>query len=272
MSIPPASSPSDVIDAVLADPPSALLALDFDGTLAPIVARPEDARPADGARDVLASLAVRLGGVAIVSGRDAEEIVRLLGIADVPGIQVAGHYGLQLWHDGALTSPEPAPGVAIARARLASVLEGSDPGVRVEDKHHSLAIHTRGASHPDIELAALQPALEDLADACELEAVLGRYVIELRPRGTDKGSALRALVERASPLVVVFVGDDLGDLPAYDVIEALRADGRIAGLTVASVDPADADTPPQVAERADMVLEGPTAVVAWLHGLAAMLP
>jgi trehalose 6-phosphate phosphatase len=262
----------DVVDALLADPRSALLAVDFDGTLAPIVARPEDARPVEGARDVLAALASRLGAVAIVSGRGAEEIVRLAGIADVAGIRVAGHYGLQVWRDGALTSPEPVAGIALARARLGTVLEGADSGVRIEDKQHSLAIHTRGASHPDDELAALEPALEDLADACGLEAVLGRYVIELRPRGTDKGSALRALVAQVAPSVVVFVGDDLGDLPAYDAVEALRADDAIAGLTVASVDPADSDAPPQVAERADMVLEGPTAVVAWLNGIVGMLP
>ena len=69
------TSRPDVIAALLADPGSALLAIDFDGTLAPIVARPEDARPAEGAREVLAALAERLGAVAIVSGRAAEEVV-----------------------------------------------------------------------------------------------------------------------------------------------------------------------------------------------------
>jgi trehalose 6-phosphate phosphatase len=261
----------DVVAALLADPGSALLAVDFDGTLAPIVARPEEARPADGTRDVLAALASRLGAVAIVSGRGAEDVVRLAGVADVAGVRVLGHYGLQQWHDGEVTSPDPVPGIALARARLSDVLEGADAGVRIEDKVHSLAVHTRGASHPDTELAALEPALEGLADACGLEAVLGRYVIELRPRGTDKGSALRALIESSGAGVVIYIGDDLGDLPAYDVLAALRADGSVTGLAIASVDPHDADVPPQVAERADMVLEGPTAVVAWLAGIAAML-
>jgi trehalose 6-phosphate phosphatase len=70
--------------------------------------------------------------------------------------------------------------------------------------------------------------------------------------------------------VVIYIGDDLGDLPAFEVVEALRGEGML-GLTVASVDPHDADVPAQVAQRADMVLDGPTAVVAWLAGLAAML-
>lgn len=247
------------------------MALDFDGTLAPIVARPEDARPADGAREMIAELAGRLRTVAIISGRAAEDVVQLAGVAGVPGLRVLGHYGLQHWHDGTVTSPDPAAGIALARSRLTDVLEGADAGVRIEDKVHSLAIHTRGASHPDQELAALEPALESLADACGLEAVLGRYVIELRPRGVDKGSALRALVEAVGARVVVYVGDDLGDLPAYDALDALRDVGTIAALKVASVDPSDADVPPEVAARADLVLDGPTAVVAWLSGLVAML-
>jgi trehalose 6-phosphate phosphatase len=264
-------SQADVVAALLADPGSALLAVDFDGTLAPIVARPEDARPADGAHDVLVSLADRIGAVAIVSGRGAEEVVRLAGVADVAGLRVLGHYGLQQWRDGVLTSPDPVPGIAIARGRLPDVLDGADPGVRVEDKGHSLAIHTRGASHPDTELAGLEPALEVLADSCGLETVLGRYVIELRPRGTDKGSALRALIESTAARVVIYIGDDLGDLPAYDALHELRGTGTITGLAVASVDPHDVDVPPQVSERADMVLDGPIAVVAWLAGLDAML-
>jgi trehalose 6-phosphate phosphatase len=221
--------------------------------------------------DVLAALAARLGAVAIVSGRGAEEVVQLAGVADIAGLRVLGHYGLQQWHDGVVTTPDPVPGIATARARLGDVLEGADPGVRVEDKVHSLAIHTRGASHPDTELAGLEPSLEVLADACGLEAVLGRYVIELRPRGTDKGSTLRALVASTGARVVIYIGDDLGDLPAYDALHELREAGAIAGLAVASVDPHDADVPTQVAERADMVLDGPTAVVAWLAGLAAVL-
>lgn len=266
-----ASRPQDVVAALLADARSAVLAVDFDGTLAPIVARPEDARPVDGAADVLTKLAGRLGAVAIVSGRPAAEVARLSGIESAPGVRVLGHYGLQQWQDGVVISPDPVPGIAIARARLDDVLEGADPGVRVEDKVHSLAIHTRGASHPDAELAGLEPALEALADACGLEAVPGRYVMELRPRGTDKGSAVRELVEATEARVVVYIGDDLGDLPAFAVIEAMRADAAIAGLTVASVDPADTDAPPEVANRADMVLDGPTAVVAWLGGLVSML-
>jgi len=120
------SGPQDVVAALLAEPRAALLAVDFDGTLAPIVARPEDARPVDEAREVLAALAARLGGVAIVSGRAADEVVRLADVDSIPGLRVLGHYGLQQWRDGAVASPDPVPGVAVARARLRDVLEGAD--------------------------------------------------------------------------------------------------------------------------------------------------
>lgn len=262
---------TDAVEALLADPTSALVALDFDGTLAAIVARPEDARPADGAVEVLAELADRIGAVAIVSGRPATEIIELASLDADSKIHVLGHYGLQSWYAGTLTSPDPGPGVARARERLGELLRDAHPGVRVEDKTHSLAVHTRGAAQPGDELESLRSRLGALAEECGLEAVPGRYVIELRPSGGDKGGAVRRLVHDLGSRAVIYVGDDLGDLPAYDAVEVLRGDAGVAGMTVASVDPADKDVPPEVAQGADLVLAGPTAVVAWLAGLVAML-
>jgi trehalose 6-phosphate phosphatase len=261
----------DAVTALLDDPASALVAVDFDGTLAAIVDRPADARPVDGAREALADLAPRIGCVAIISGRAATEIVELAALTAQSRVRVLGHYGLQTWRAGALESPPPDDAVERARTRLGSLLGGVDPGVRVEDKTHSLAVHTRGAARPAEALEAIRAGLLGLAEECGLEAVPGRYVIELRPRGTDKGEALRGLADELRPRTVIYIGDDLGDLPAYDAVDALRRERGVVGLTVASVDPADPDVPPTVAERAELVLAGPTAVVAWLAGLAAML-
>jgi trehalose 6-phosphate phosphatase len=262
---------TDAVEALLADPARALVAIDFDGTLAPIVERPQDARLAPGARDVLVSLARSVGTVAIVSGRAAREVVELGGLSDIRGLRVLGHYGLDSWYDGSLDSPPPVPGVARAREQLPELLSGADPGVAIEDKGQSVAVHTRRAAAPAVELERLAPRLRQLAAECRLEAVPGRYVLELRPPGVDKGAALRRLVDDADATVVVYLGDDLGDLPAFDVVDDLVAAGRVAGLTVASGDPADGDAPPELAERAGLSLAGPTAVVAWLAGLAAML-
>jgi trehalose 6-phosphate phosphatase len=262
----------DAVAALLADPARALVALDFDGTLAPIVARPEDARPAEGALPVLTRLAAVLGQVAVISGRPAPEVVQLGGLDQVPGLRVLGHYGLQAWQDGRLLSPDPEPGVEQARRRLPELLAGAPAGVYVEDKHHSVAVHTRPAGDPQQALDDLTPALWELASRTGLEAVPGKYVLELRPPGVDKGTALRELIADAGATTVLYVGDDVGDLPAFGLVATMRAAGEIEGLAVAAIVPDALDVPPELRDAADLVLPGPDGVVAWLSGILAMLP
>lgn len=258
----------DGLAALLADPSRALVALDFDGTLAPIVPRPEDARPAEGAVTALAELAASVGTVAVVTGRAVETVLALSGLGQAPGLEglvVLGHYGLERWDGRArrVVSPEPAAGVTAVRGALPAVLRDAPAGVRVEDKHHSLVVHTRESAEPDAALAGLAPRLRDLGERAGLEAVPGRRVLELRPPGVDKGAALRGLADELSPSAVLFAGDDLGDLPAYDAVVALRRSG-VPGLTVASA----SDEVTELADRADLVVDGPSAVVALLAALA----
>ena len=253
--------------AVLADPARALVAVDFDGTLAPIVERPEDARAAPGALEALRVLADRIGTLAVVTGRAATAAVELGGLRDVDGLVVLGHYGLERWYAGALETPLPHDGVEVAREKLSDLVAAADDGVHLEDKGHSLVVHTRPAADPAAALASLTPAIEAVAAETGLEVVPGRMVLELRPPGVDKGSALRGLAEQRGAASVVYLGDDLGDLPAFSAVDELRARGA-TGLTVASVDPALDDSPRELAERADLVLPGPIAVVAFLTALA----
>jgi trehalose 6-phosphate phosphatase len=263
---------ADAVAALLAEPARGLLALDFDGTLAPIVARPQDARPAPGALPVLTRLAAALGTVAVISGRPAAEVVRLGGLDGVPGLRVLGHYGLQSWQDGRLATPEPVAGVEQARRRLPELLAHAPEGVYVEDKTHSVAVHSRPAENPQQALDDLTPALWELAAATGLEAVPGKYVLELRPPGVDKGTALRELVSESGAATVIYVGDDVGDLPAFRAVTALREAGEIEGLAVAAIVPDAIDVPAELRDAADLVLPGPDGVVAWLSGVAAMLP
>jgi trehalose 6-phosphate phosphatase len=256
--------------AVLADPARAVVAVDFDGTLAPIVERPDDARPAPGAVDALAALAVVVGRCAVVTGRAAEDVVWLGGLHAVDRLHVLGHYGLEEWTGGELRSPEPAAGVDEVRRRLPDLIADAPEGVHVEDKRHSLVVHTRPAADPAAALAELTPRLQALAAETGLETVPGRFVVELRPPGVDKGGALRRLVASYDARSVVYVGDDLGDLAAFDMVEALRSE-TVPGLTVASVDPDLDDAPRELADRADLVLAGPAAVVSWLTALAAAI-
>ena len=101
--------------AVLADPARSVVAVDFDGPLAPLVERPEDARAARGAVEALAALASRVGRCAVVTGRAAQDVVRLGGLAGVAHLHVLGHYGLEEWYDGSLTSPDPSPAASAGR-------------------------------------------------------------------------------------------------------------------------------------------------------------
>jgi trehalose 6-phosphate phosphatase len=262
-------SPADVVAAIAADPAGAVLALDVDGTLSPIVERPGDARLAPGARDALAALTGHLAAVALISGRAAGDVVRLGDLEGLAGLRVLGHYGLERWLDGQLDSPRPVPGVATARARLAALVRAAPAGVSVEDKRHSLVVHTRPAAHPQQALDDLEPTLRRIAADTDLEVVPGRYVIELRPAGIDKGGALRQVVEEVQARVVVYAGDDLGDLPAFAAVAELRAAGDVTGFTVASSDAGHAEAPRELRERADVVLDGPVAVVELLSAVLA---
>ena len=253
------------LDAVLADPARALIATDFDGTLAPIVADPAAAVAAPGAATALARLAAAAGTVAIITGRPTAEAIELGGLADVAGLIVLGHYGAERWQNGKLTAAAAPDGVARVREALPGVLAaaGAPEGTRIEDKGTALAVHTRQTADPEGALAQLREPLAALAADAGLALEPGRFVLELRPPGTDKGTALRALVAERAARAVLFCGDDLGDLAAFAAVRGLREDG-VPGCTVGSL----SQETPQVAEAADLVVDGPAGVVALLRALA----
>lgn len=265
-------TPAGVIGlaALRADPRRAIVALDYDGTLAPIVSDPGAAIPAPGVVEALTVLASQVAVLALVTGRPADVVVSLSGLQDVPGLQVLGQYGAQRWSAGRLTSAAPLPGVAQARAVLPGLLAAE--GAVLEDKGLSLVVHTRTVRDPAGALARLTAPVRDMAERCGLEVHPGRLVLELRPPGFDKGRALRSLWEPGlpggpslAPSAVLFAGDDLGDLPAYDAVEALRADG-VPGLLVCS---GSSEVPAALRTRADLVVDGPAGVVAFLRELLA---
>jgi trehalose 6-phosphate phosphatase len=257
------------LDAILADPGAALIASDFDGTLSPIVPDPADARACPGAAAALARLAAVAGTVAIITGRPAADAVALGGLAGVPGLIVLGHYGAERWRDGQVTAAPVHEGVARARRLLPGVLAsaGAPDGISVEDKGTSLAVHTRRAADPSGALGALRPLLADLSRRTGLSVEPGRFVLELRSAAVNKGSALRALAAERNSRAVLFCGDDFGDLAAFAEIATQRAAGTFLGCSVASASP----EVPEVAEAADLVVDGPSGVVALLAGLADSL-
>jgi trehalose 6-phosphate phosphatase len=246
------------LDALRADPRRALIALDYDGSLSPIVSRPEDAVPVEGAVELLTTLAPSVGRIALVTGRPAQVVVDLAGLAAVPGLVVLGQYGVERWEGGRLTAAPPAAGLDVARAALPGLVEWL--GAEIEDKGLSLVVHTRNA--PVGAQERLAEPVGELARRVGLEVHHGRRVLELRPPGFDKHGALLAVADPL-PGAVLFAGDDIGDARAFDAVDELRAAG-VPGLTVFS----DSDEgPASLRARADLVVDGPAGVVAFLRDL-----
>jgi trehalose 6-phosphate phosphatase len=255
--------------AILADPGRALLAVDYDGVLAPVVADPTNSPPLPGAVAALARAAGSLGSVAVISGRPAQVVLdygRFDTELALAGLVIFGHYGLQRWdaRTGEITSPPAPPALAAVRRELPDLL--ARVGVSdawIEDKTVAVAIHTRRSADPAVALATLTPVVIDCAQRHGLHVEPGRFVLEIRAPGVDKGGTLRSYAEARAARSVCYIGDDVGDLAAFDAVEALRDKG-IPGLTVASGSPEVTE----VAQRADLVVEGPPGVVMWLESLA----
>ncbi|MET9590641.1 trehalose-phosphatase [Streptomyces sp. NPDC006516] len=261
--------------ALLARPSRAVVALDFDGTLADIVPDPEQSRAHPDVVPALSALAPQVAGVAVITGRPAGTAVRFGGFAGAPGLDhlvVLGHYGAERWDavTGAVSAPAPHPGVEAVRAELPAVLDergaGTDSGTWVEEKGgRAVAVHTRRAADPQAAFESLRTPLADLAARHGLIVEPGRLVLELRPPGVDKGVALEEYVRAVGAETVLYAGDDLGDLAAYTAVERLRTQG-LAGLLVCS-----GTEVPELGDRADLLLSGPAAVADLLGSLARHL-
>ncbi|MFF9406413.1 trehalose-phosphatase [Streptomyces anandii] len=272
--VPATQAGRDGLAAILARPERAVIALDFDGTLAPIVPDPDQARAHPDAVPALAALAPKVASVAVVTGRPAGVAVRNGGFAGVPGLEhlvVLGHYGAERWDaaTGTVTAPAPHPGVAAVRAELPGVLDrvGAWQGTWIEEKGRSLAVHTRRAEDPQAAFDLLREPLADLAGRHGLIVEPGRMVLELRPPGMDKGVALADYVRDRGATSVLYAGDDLGDLPAFTAVDKLRSDG-VPGVLVCS----GSTEVTELSERADLVVPGPAGVVHLLSDLAGRLP
>jgi trehalose 6-phosphate phosphatase len=178
-------------------------------------------------------------------------------------IVISGLYGLEIAREGRVTD-HPEAGTwrrMVDEAARASADQGP-AGMDVEPKGLSLTLHYR--RRPDLA-AAVQSWAETQAARSGLEVRPAKMSFELHPPiEADKGTALEALV--AGLKAVAYVGDDRGDLPAYDALDRLAATGEAATLRVAV---ASAEAPPDLLARADLVVDGPGAVVDLLRRLAS---
>jgi trehalose 6-phosphate phosphatase len=233
----------DPLELLASEPARAAVLLDVDGTLAPIVDGPEDARIPAETRLELARLAGRYALVACISGRPAEEVETML---EVPGVAIVGEHGLEL---------EPA--AAAWAGRMREFARGVDwPSER---KRLSLSFHFRRADDEAAARAYLTRVAEEAA-AQGLVPRWGRMVLEVRPPvDAHKGTAVRTLVTRAGVRRALYAGDDRTDVDAFAGLEGLEL-----GLRVAVASP---EAPPELLAAADLVVEGTAGVVELLRRL-----
>jgi trehalose 6-phosphate phosphatase len=256
--------PDDVLALLRADPATTAIVTDFDGTLSPIVADPAMAAPLPGVVDVLHELAGRYGRVAVVSGRPAAFLRDRLEIDRRPpsALFVSGLYGIEWIEAGVEHVHETAESFRTVVDDVADRAEAAAPiGVHVERKGYSLTLHVRNASEHE-------GWARDWAEAEAVRTGLAlhpaRRSFELRPPvDLDKGTVVDALVDGVS--AACFLGDDLGDLPAFDALDRLGE--RTGGAVTVRIAARSTEAPAPLLERADVVVDGPEGALAFLRSL-----
>ena len=260
----------DAVRDVLA---GVVVGLDFDGTLSPIVEQPERAVIHPDAPAALAALAARVRAVVVITGRPARQVVELGGLENLADglpagarLAVMGQYGHERWDSESreFTSPEPPHELQAFRDELPGILEAEGAAEAwVEEKGLAVAVHTRRLHDARETFARLERALADAAERHGLALEPGRQVLEIRSPGTHKGLALREAFEHNHGAGVLFIGDDLGDLEAFQAARSLRDEGVPALLVCSGSDEEEA-----LHELSDMVVPGPVGVLELLSRFA----
>jgi trehalose 6-phosphate phosphatase len=209
------AGPDDLLAELAAKPAETGLFLDFDGVLAPIVERPEDAAPPPETRDELERLIGRYGLVAVVSGRAGEDVRARVG---VDGVVCVGSHGLEL-----------EPGAERWRQVLAAFATNAPwPQRQIEVKGLAVTFHFRSRPDEDVAIRELD-AIAESAACTGLTARYGRKVLEvLPPIRANKGTAVRRLLEEHGLRRALAAGDDTTDLDSFAALDGLDLAVRVA--------------------------------------------
>lgn len=250
----------EALAPLAAAPKRTALFLDFDGTLAAIVADPRDARPLPGVPALLSDLATVFELVAVISGRPTSFLADALGPPE--GVTLAGLYGLER----ALQGPEHDAWAGIIDKVVREAESTAPPGIYVEPKGLTVTLHWR---HAPAQRQWVVDFAQRVAASHGLLVHEGRHERELRPPlEVDKGTVVRSLAaEMAGRLDnAAAFGDDIGDLPAFGALTGLtKPDGTpLYAVRIAAV---DTESPQQVADAADLTVAGATGAVALLAAL-----
>lgn len=258
-----------VLDPLTRDPGAALVLFDFDGTLSAVVDDPLLAEPRPGVVERLDRLTRSYRRVGVVSGRPVAFLARFVPHT----VHLSGLYGMEEvdGHGVAVVGERFLHFAGPVRAAVVDAIgaEATDPdlgGLEVEDKGLSLTLHYRTRPHLGPRVGVLA---ERLARAHGLDVRSARMSVELHPPvPTDKGTVVRHLVNALPGTeAVLFVGDDVGDVPAFRALDELRA----AGLRTLAVAVSSSELDPRVRDGADVVIRE-DEVVPLLDALLAAPP
>jgi trehalose 6-phosphate phosphatase len=241
---------------------SGLVALDFDGTLAPISPHPDDARPLTGVHQILRDVRATGATLAVVTGRTVASLLRVSGFGAVPGIVIYGTHGAERWQAGELRTPPVPPGLHELRLSLPKLLTSiaHDPDLWIEDKGLSLVIHARLTAEPERVLEILRAPVGEAAAAAGLGVRPGKEVLEICIPGIDKGTAIRELISDYTA-AAFYAGDDLGDLPA---IQEVNTWAERSGRPKLTVGVSSRGRGP-IAEQTDVTVPDPQSLISLLR-------
>jgi trehalose 6-phosphate phosphatase len=241
-----AATADALLERLASDPSQAALLLDFDGVLAPIVPRPEDAAAPPETRAELERLAGRYALVGVVSGRAGDDVRARVG---VDGLVYVGSHGLEL-----------DPRAERWRTQIGSFAADAPwPEAQTEPKGLSVAFHYRDRLD---ERSAVQE-LESIAAAARAEGLVarfGRKILEvLPPVDTNKGTAIRRLLDGAGLIRALVAGDDTTDIDSFRAVEELEVAVRVAVVSP--------ESPSLLGDYADVVVESPAEFLELLRKL-----
>jgi trehalose 6-phosphate phosphatase len=265
-SIDESADPFAQLRSVLRRSPFALFT-DADGTISPLAATPQDAKLSLRARSLLGALSRRCH-VVVISGRTLVDVRRLVGLRNVTYV---GSHGLATYIDGRdELDPAVRPYVRYAQQAMAELapLRRVD-GILFEEKLTGVAIHYRLTRNAEQARADIMRAIAAAGSAAHFDLIEGVKVVELRPRlGINKGTSVRALVNRLRLEGLLYVGDDLTDVEAFEAIRDLRRGPNVDGVAVAVH---HQEASPLVEAAADYVVDGIPGVELLLdHVLRAL--
>ena len=257
MSAPTAESLAESLRALTEDPSAAAIFCDIDGTLAPIVGRPEESHVREEVSVLLGKLGRRYCRVACVSGRPAAEARRLVGVGS---ISYVGSHGAELLEAGS-SRPQLLEAFESWEGRVGGFVSEhqADPEmkvlrIRLEDKGPIKAFHWRDVPDESAAERWLQNVAQE-AEAGGLVIHWGRKVLEIRPPvPIDKGQAVKSILESSSVRSALYGGDDVTDLDAFDALESLVARGELDGKVCVGV--RSDEGPKAIVDRADVVVDG----------------